>query len=156
MVILNKLIYDSRNVCGCFTQNEMLIKLTFLIICLINNNFTNTASTSPSEVKKTVLYIIHLIIFCTSTETSITGNLRIKSLTCFKHQINIIVVLLSCGSSFKFKSVFCVHGVFKCNDLAVHFKLNLDTIFVVLYKYLDCATEKNIDGGQNASTDCNY
>ena len=24
-------------------------------------------------------------------------NLRVKSLTCFKHQINIIVVLLSCG-----------------------------------------------------------
>ena len=27
-------------------------------------------------------------------------------------------------------------------------------IFVVLYKYLKCATDKTIDGGHNASTDC--
>ena len=29
-------------------------------------------------------------------------------------------------------------------------------IYVVLYKYLNCATDKTIDGGHTASTDCNY
>ena len=51
--------------------------------------------------------------------------------------------------------MFFVHGVFKCNKLAVYFKLNLD-IFVVLYKYLNCAADKTIDGGHTASTDSNY
>ena len=32
-------------------------------------------------------------------------------------------MLLSCESFFKYQSVFCVHGVFKCNKLAIHFKL---------------------------------
>ena len=51
--------------------NEMHIKLTSLIICSINDNFTNTPSTSSPERKETVLYIAHLIILCTSTKTSI-------------------------------------------------------------------------------------
>ena len=29
-------------------------------------------------------------------------------------------------------------------------------IFVVLYKYLNCAADKTIDGGHTASTDYNY
>ena len=56
------------------TLNERLIKLTSLIICLVIDNLTNTSSIPPPEGKKTVLYsnyIAHLIIFCTSTETSI-------------------------------------------------------------------------------------
>ena len=48
--------------------------------------------------EKTILYIAHLLIFCTSTETSIYYKLKDKILLiCFKHQINITVVLLSCG-----------------------------------------------------------
>ena len=35
--------------------------------------------------------------------------------------------------------MFWVNGLFKCNKLAVHFKLTLDMIFVVLYKYLNRA-----------------
>ena len=74
LVILNKLIYDSQNV------HEMLIKLISLIICSINGNLTNAASTSPPEVKKAVLYfyIVNLIILCTSTETSIYLKLKNK------------------------------------------------------------------------------
>ena len=42
----------------------------------------------------------------------------------------------------------------KCNRLAVHFRLTVD-IFVVLYKYLNCAADKVIDAGHTAITDCN-
>ena len=52
--------------------------------------------------------------------------------------------------------MFWVNGVFKCNKLAVPFKLTLDIIFVVLYKYLYCAPDKTINTGHTASTDCNY
>ena len=103
LVILDKLIGDSQNVCGCLTMNKMLIKLASLIICLINDNLTNTPSTPPPEVKKTVLYIVHLIILSTSAETSIYRNIKNKICNLFlKHQININVVLLSCGSFFKY------------------------------------------------------
>ena len=50
--ILEKLIYDSQNVCGCLTLNEMHIKLASLIIWSINDNLTNTSSTRLPEVKK--------------------------------------------------------------------------------------------------------
>ena len=98
--ILDKLINDSRNVCGCLTLNEIHIELAYLIIGPINDNLTNTSSTPPPEVKTTVLYIVNLIILCTSKKIPFLGNLSIKSLTCFKHQINITVVLLFCGSFF--------------------------------------------------------
>ena len=62
-------MHDSQNIRGCFVLNEMPINLTFLIICLINDNLINTSS--PPEGKKTVLYIAHLIILSTSKETSI-------------------------------------------------------------------------------------
>ena len=52
--------------------------------------------------------------------------------------------------------MFCVNEAFKYKKLAVHFKLTLDMIFVVLYKYLNCAADKTIDGGHTASTDYNY
>ena len=50
--IMNKLIHDSPNVCGCLKLNEMHIKLASLIISLTNDNLTNTSSTRPPEVKK--------------------------------------------------------------------------------------------------------
>ena len=50
---------------GCLTLNEMYIKFTSLIICLINDNLTKMPSTPPPEGKKTVLYIAHLIILST-------------------------------------------------------------------------------------------
>ena len=83
-------------------------------------------------------------------------ELRINFLTCFKHQINITIVSLFYGNFFRYESVFCVHGVFKCNKLAVYFKLTLDMISVVLYKYLNCTAEKTIGECHTASTDCNY
>ena len=84
------------------------------------------------------------------------ASLRIRYVTCFEHQINITVVLLSCGSFFRYKSVFWVNLVFKCNKLTSHFKLTLDMISVVLHKKLNCAADKTIDTGDTASSDCNY
>ena len=69
--ILEKLIHDSQNICECLTLNKTHISLTTLKICLISNNLTNALSTPPPEGDKTVLYIVHLIILCISTETSI-------------------------------------------------------------------------------------
>ena len=72
LVIFDELICNSPNVCGCLTLNEMQIKLASLIISLTNNNLTNSSSTLLSEIiKKKLLYIVHIIILCTSTETSI-------------------------------------------------------------------------------------
>ena len=82
--ILDKLIHGSQNICGYLTLNEMHIKSISLIICSINNKLTNTPSTPPLEGKKqklkqkTVLYIAHLIILCTSTETSIYWKFKDK------------------------------------------------------------------------------
>ena len=52
--------------------------------------------------------------------------------------------------------MFWVNGVFKCNKLAVLFKLTPAMISVVLYKYLNYAAGKTIDAGHTASADCNY
>ena len=68
---LDKLIHNSRLVCGFLTLNEMHIELTSLIICSVKDNLANMPSTPPPELKKTLLYIVHLIILCISTETSI-------------------------------------------------------------------------------------
>ena len=76
--ILDKLIHDSRNVCGCLTLNEMHIELVSLIIWLINDKLNNTPLTFPSEVK-TVLYIVSLVILYTSIETSIYCKFKDKS-----------------------------------------------------------------------------
>ena len=125
----------------------MHIKLSSLIICSVNDNLTNTSSTPLPEGKKTVLYILR-----TTTETSISCKFNDKIFNLFKHQIKITVVLLSCGSFFKNWSAFWVYGVFKCNKLAAHFKLTLDLICVVLYKYLNCTADKTIDAGETART----
>ena len=106
--ILEKLTDDLWNVCGCLTLNKIHIELASSISFSINNNLTNTSSTAPNEVKNTVHW-----------------KFKDKSLTCFKHQISITAALLFCGSFFQFQSVFRVKGVFKCNKLAVHFKLTL-------------------------------
>ena len=49
-----------------------------------------------------------------------------------------------------------IFRAFKWNKLAVHLKLTLDMIFVVLYKYLNCAADETFDKGHNAITDYNY
>ena len=65
-------------------------------------------------------------------------------------------VLLSYVSFFKYYRVFWAYGVLKCNKLAVHFKLTLDMIFVVLYKYLSCHAEKIIDKDLVLTVTINY
>ena len=42
--ILSKLLYSFQNVCGCLILDEILIKLTSLILCSINDNITNTST----------------------------------------------------------------------------------------------------------------
>ena len=68
--ILDKLINDSQIICGCLILKAITIKLKSLISSLINEKITSTSST-PSLEKKMILYIAHLIIFCSSTKTSI-------------------------------------------------------------------------------------
>ena len=43
----------------------------------------------------------------------------------------------------------------KYNRLVIRFRLTLDMIFVVLYKYLNFAADIAIDAGHTAITDCN-
>ena len=50
--ILDKLTDDSQSICGCLKLNEMHIKLTSLIICLIDDNLINTQSIPPPQRKK--------------------------------------------------------------------------------------------------------
>ena len=115
--ILNKLIHDSQNICRFMTLNAMHSKLISLIICLINDNLTNTLSTPPPVRKKTILYIARLITLCTSTETSFYYKFRVKIFYLFeapnRHNCCVTVV-------WKFLQVlisFWVNGVFKCNKL---------------------------------------
>ena len=109
-----------------------------------------------TDIKNNLYQTLHLIILCTSTETSINWKFKEKNLTFFKHQISIIFLLLFCGSFFKYYWLLGVNGVFKCKKLAVHFKLTLDMKFVVLYKYLNCPAYKTIDTRHIASTNYNY
>ena len=90
-------------------------------------------------------------------ESSIYWKFRIKPLTCFKHQINITltIVLLFCRGFSLYYSVFWVNEIFKWNKLPVHFKLILGMIFVVLYKYLNCAVDKTIDNDHTTNIYCN-
>ena len=131
--ILDKLFHVSRNGCGCLTMNEINIKLVSLVICSIDDNLTNTSSTRLPEVKKTVLYRVHLVIFCTSTETSIYWKFKHKIFNLFQalNQHNFRVSVL-----WKFLQVLIMsvlmNWVFKYNNLAVHFKSTLDIKVTVL------------------------
>ena len=77
--ILDKLSHNFWNICGCLTLNEMLTELASFIICLINN-LTNTFNWS----KRTVLYIVNLMILCTSAETCINWKFKDKIFNLFE------------------------------------------------------------------------
>ena len=97
--ILEKLIHDSRNVCGYLTLNEIHIELASLIIFSIKDSITNISSVGDvlmrlslikqiimddlHDVKKTVLCIGHIIVLCTSTETSIYWKFKDKIIILF-------------------------------------------------------------------------
>ena len=105
--------------------------------------------------KKVVLHILNLIFLCISEETFMYWKFIDKtfSLLYTPNENNCCATVLD-----KFLpalSVFWVNGVFKCNKLAANFKLTLGMIFVVLYKYLNCAFNKTIDTGHATSTDYN-
>ena len=77
-------------------------------------------------------------------------NLRIRTLSCFKHHINIAVVLLSSGSFFLYKSVLWVNGVliimqhFLANlsiQLEVHF-IEIKGMTLMVYNYINCFVDK--------------
>ena len=54
--ILDKLIDDFQNICGCLTLNEMHIKLKSLIICFINDDLINTSATLHLKGKNSIVY----------------------------------------------------------------------------------------------------
>ena len=54
--MLDKFIHEFQKSQNCLALNKMHMKLAFLIIFATNDNLTNTSSTPPPEVKKTVLY----------------------------------------------------------------------------------------------------
>ena len=151
--MLDKFIYNFQNVCGCLTLNKIHIELVSLIICSINDNVTKT-SLSPSlevEKKKCITYSKFNNFVYLNRNSHLLKILRTKSLTRFKHQINVTVVLLSCRSFFQNQSICWKNRIFKCNKFAV----SLCMIFAVLYKYLNCDVDKTIDSGHATSTDCN-
>ena len=84
--ILNKLIYDSKNICGFWTMNEMHIESASLIICSINYNLTSISSALPPEVKKknSLIYIVNLIILCTSKVIFIYSKFKNKTFNVFE------------------------------------------------------------------------
>ena len=135
----------------------MHIELAFLIIYSIDNNLTNTFTWS----KRTVLFVVNLILLCTSTGTSINWKFKDKIFNFFEAPDKqsccdnvlrkFLPVLIFFFSFFFFGRGRGVEGgvnrVSKCNKLAVHFKLTLEMVLVVLYKYLNCAVDKTIDTG---------
>ena len=72
--------------CQCMIMKEIKIIFVSMIICSTVGSLINTSpegkETSIDKKNEKKLPLIE--------------NLRIKSLSCFKHQINIIVVVLSC------------------------------------------------------------
>ena len=52
--------------------------------------------------------------------------------------------------------MFSLNGVSRCHKWAGHFNLTIDMMFVGLYKCLNCATDKTIDVGHTADTECDY
>ena len=88
-----------------------------IIICELNKSIHETLTNSCTildmddcrcvilkEINNFVSLIASLIFkfksIFSKKKLPLIENLRIKSLNCFKHQINIIVVILSCGSFF--------------------------------------------------------
>ena len=53
--ILEKLIHDSRNVCGCLTLNEIHIELASLIISSIKDSITNISSVEDVLVRLSLI-----------------------------------------------------------------------------------------------------
>ena len=53
--ILEKLIHDSRNVCGCLTLNEIHIELPSLIISSIKDSITNISSVEDVLVRLSLI-----------------------------------------------------------------------------------------------------
>ena len=53
--------FHKMYVCGCLARNKIHILLTFVIICSVKSNFTDTSSKAPLEVKKNSI-IANLII----------------------------------------------------------------------------------------------
>ena len=73
--------------CQCMILKEIKIIFVSMIICSIVGNPTH-----PPEGKETSINNLK-----NEKKLPLTENLRLKSLSCFKHQINKIVFVLWCG-----------------------------------------------------------
>ena len=67
-------------------MNEMHIESASLIICSIDYNLTSISSALPPEVKKknSLIYIVNLIILCTSKVIFIYSKFKNKTFNVFE------------------------------------------------------------------------
>ena len=84
--------------CLCITLKEIDLVFVSVIICSIADNLINTSIWR--ERNKYYSELIQKRFFC-EKKLPLIQNLRTKYSSCFKDQININVVLLSCGSLIK-------------------------------------------------------
>ena len=93
--------------CQCIILKEMNIVFVTLSICSIVNNLISTSSWR----NRNKYYRIQIQKLFSSKDTSTYWKFKNKSLNCFKHQINIVVVLLSCRYFYHYWSVCWVNKV---------------------------------------------
>ena len=84
--------------CLCITLKEIDLVFVSVIICSIADNLINTSIWR--ERNKYYSELIQKCFFC-EKKLPFIQNLRIKYPSCFKNQINMNVVLLSCRSLIK-------------------------------------------------------
>ena len=84
--------------CLCITLKEIDLVFVSVIICSIADNLINTSIWR--ERNKYYSELIRKYFFC-EKKLPLIQNLRVKYPSCFKDQITINAVLLSCGSLIK-------------------------------------------------------
>ena len=128
LVTLNKLIYDFRNICGCLTLNEMLIKLASLIICSINDNLTKMSST-PNYSEDYEIFAIKCEIYL--YDLTHFGRNYFSSICCSCVHLNKNLVCCHCKRLRHALNTDTIKICLKKEDLPREFKL------VELEKYLE-------------------
>ena len=74
----------------------ILKKMNFIFVSLIIAQLLTTSSTNSPKGKETSTIVHKFTNSFSGKKLPLNENSRINSLTCFKHQININVALLSC------------------------------------------------------------
>ena len=101
--------------CQCMILKKIKIIFVSLIICSVVGNLNNT-SAWRKRIK----------------DVSLIENLRIKSLSCFKHQMNIIIVFFPCAKEVSSTSNLCFEWMeywFICSILLQNINIRLKVYF---------------------------